>query len=481
MFHLEPLQRSTHMSRRGFALSVITLSLLIAVGVQAESHVRIVRLSYLDGQVQMAHAEQGLDRAILNSPIVEGTRILTGSDGLAEIEFEDQSTLRLSGNSEIKFRQLSMNDAGVKVNDIEVVKGVAFLDVRGKGGDVYRAVADGNTFLVRRDTLARISAGPDQLKLAVSKGDVQLENQPQPVSVKKNQTLTLDPNQPSEFKIAHGAEPMPVDSWNKEREAYTDAYAKNSGYGGPHSGYGLQDLNYYGNYFYASGYGYVWQPYGFANSMVGWDPYCNGAWSFVPGFGYSWASAYPWGWLPYHYGSWAFLGGGVGWAWVPGNYRGAWYSAGFQPTPVVVKAPANWQPAAAPAVSASSAIRPTVLVGKASGSPAYVPGGTIPPNFASVIPGRVVGPTATTHGLVSPNARSNGTASQSAFVPNTSHTYASHNGSSAHVFAPPPPSMAASSGYAMGSSPGLGASSAGTATSGVHSGGSHGSGGGSHH
>src|SRR5271157_5609243 len=369
MFHLEPLQRSTHMSRRGFALSVITLSLLIAVGVQAESHVRIVRLSYLDGQVQMAHAEQGLDRAILNSPIVEGTRILTGSDGLAEIEFEDQSTLRLSGNSEIKFRQLSMNDAGVKVNDIEVVKGVAFLDVRGKGGDVYRAVADGNTFLVRRDTLARISAGPDQLKLAVSKGDVQVENQPQPVSVKKNQTLTLDPNQPSEFKIAHGTEPMPVDSWNKEREAYSDAYAKNSGYGGPHSGYGLQDLNYYGNYFYASGYGYVWQPYGFANSMVGWDPYSNGAWTFAPGLGYSWASAYPWGWLPYHFGSWAYLGGGVGWAWLPGSYPGQWYANNFQSTPVVVKAPAGWQPVSPPSAPASDSPKPTILVGKAAGSP----------------------------------------------------------------------------------------------------------------
>ena len=37
--------------------------------------------------------------------------------------------------------------------------------------------------------------------------------------------------------------------------------------------------------------------------------------------------------------------------------------------------------------------QPTILVGKAAGSPAYIPGGRIPPNFASVIPGRNVGPT----------------------------------------------------------------------------------------
>jgi Family of unknown function (DUF6600)/FecR protein len=456
-----------------FALPVITAFLLVAasLGAQAESHVRIVRLSYLDGHVQMAHGDQGLDRAILNTPIIEGTRILTGSDGLAEIEFEDQSALRLAENSEVKVRQLSMNDAGVKVSEIEVVKGVVFFNVLGKGGDVYRAAADGNTFLVRRDTLARISAGPDQLKLAVLKGDVQLENQPQPVSVKKNETVTLDPNQPSEFKIAHGTEVMPVDSWNKEREAYTDAYARNSGYGGPHSGYGLQDLNYYGDYFYTSGYGYVWQPYGFANSMVGWSPYSNGAWSFVPGFGYAWASAYPWGWLPFHYGSWAFLGGGVGWAWVPGAYRGGWYSAGYQPTPVVVKAPANWQPASAPVVPANSSVKPTVLVGRAGGSPAYVSGGRVPPNFSSVIPGRV----AATNNLALPNVRSNSAANEIGFT-----RPALHHGSSSHVFATPvstESSPALSSGYGMSGSPGPRASGAGTTAGGAHTGSaSHGSG-----
>ena len=51
----------------------------------------------------MAHADQGLDRAILNTPIVQGTRIVTRKDGLAEVEFEDQSALRMAENSEIRF------------------------------------------------------------------------------------------------------------------------------------------------------------------------------------------------------------------------------------------------------------------------------------------------------------------------------------------------------------------------------------------
>ncbi len=80
--------------RKSWCLAAGTLVLLASVAAQATSHVRIVRLSYVDGKVQMERASgQGLERAILNAPIVEGTRILTGSNGLAEVEFEDNSTV----------------------------------------------------------------------------------------------------------------------------------------------------------------------------------------------------------------------------------------------------------------------------------------------------------------------------------------------------------------------------------------------------
>ncbi len=459
--------------RVGFMFQAIAAVILTAaVGAQAGSHVRIVRLSYVDGQVQLEQGDQGLNRAILNTPIVEGTRIVTRGEGLAEVEFEDQSALRLAGNSEVRFRQLSMTETGAKVNEIEVLRGVVFFDVHSKSVDVYRAVADGTTFLVRGDTQTRISAAPDQLQLAVFKGTVQLENELQLVSVKKNETLTLDPSQPSEYKVTHGTESLPVDAWNKEREAYDAAYAHNAGYGGPKTGYGLQDLNYYGEYFYAPGYGYAWQPYGFADSMIGWSPYSNGAWGFVPGFGYSWASAYPWGWLPYHYGSWAFIGGGVGWAWLPGSYGGSWYANNFQSAPVVVKPPAGWQPVTAPPVPAANSPKPTILIGKATGSPAYVPGGRIPPNFSNVIAGRSVGANAN---LALPSARYN-RSNQNVFVPNTGRT-----AQTGHVFAAPHPAVSVSppSGFnVMGRSPtvGGGTRSVGTGSPAASSGG-HASGG----
>ena len=392
----------------------------------AASHVRIVRLSSVEGPVQMDRATgEGLERAILNTPIVEGTRLVTGADGLAEVEFENQSALRLTGDSEVKFSQLLMNDTGAKINQIQITKGLVYLDTASKGDDTYRLVVGNNSFLVRRDSDIRLSATPDQIKLAVFKGDVQLENQSQPVNIQRRETLTLDANNADTRTVAKSVDPDRFDAWNKEREDYSKTYAENEGYGGPNRGYGLQDLNYYGGFFYAPGYGYAWQPFGFANAMQGWDPYGNGAWMFYPGFGYSWASAYPWGWLPFHYGSWAFING-AGWAWLPGSgYGGQWYASNFTTVPKITKAPAGWTAATPPAVTSATTFTPrTVLVGKAGSTSLSIPGGRIPPTFGTLVPGRAVASNAAAHGFVKPSA--NASAKQNVFAarPTAGHVFA---------------------------------------------------------
>ena len=424
------MRRNTLSALSALAILVLVAGALMA---RADSHVRIVRLSSVEGQVQMDRATgEGLEKAILNAPIVEGTRIVTGSDGLAEVEFENQSALRLTEDSEVKFSQLLMNDAGAKINQIEIVKGLVYLDAASKGDDTYRLMVGDSSFLVHRNSEVRLSVTPDQIKLAVLKGDAQLENQSQPVNVGKKETLTLDRTNATSYTVAKDVEPVRFDAWNKEREEYGKAYAANEGYGGPNHAYGMQDLNYYGDFFYAPGYGYAWQPYGFANAMMGWNPYSYGAWMFYPGFGYSFASAYPWGWLPFHYGSWAFING-AGWAWIPGRgYNGQWYGSTFQTVPRITHAPAGWSAPAPPAL-ATNAGAPTVLVGKPGATAATIPGGRIPPNFASVVPGRAVGANAA-NSFAKPNAAS-AAGNHAVFAPHSPAPTAVHSGP--HVFAPP--------------------------------------------
>src|SRR5215469_11340201 len=136
------------MSKR-LALFVIAVLSLAAISAQATSHVRIVRLSYESGSVQMDRAAgQGLERAMLNAPIVEGARIVTGNDGLAEVEFENNSSVRIGEMTEVTFRQLLMNDAGDKVNEVELVRGTLYFDTRSSKGDIYRVIANGQIFVI---------------------------------------------------------------------------------------------------------------------------------------------------------------------------------------------------------------------------------------------------------------------------------------------------------------------------------------------
>lgn len=418
----------------GFALAIL-LCLVVtgSLPVFADSHVRIVRLSSVEGQVQIDRAAgQGMERAILNTPIVEGTRIVTGNDGLAEVEFENQTALRLTDDSEVKFSQLLMNDVGIKTNRMTVEKGIVYLDTA-KGDDAYIINVGDQSVTVGRDSLLRLTANGDQVQVAVFKGEAQFQDGSKPIVVHKKETLTVDLKTAGQPVVAKGIEEVRYDNWNKERQDYTKTYADNQGYGGPNHGYGLQDLNYYGNFFYANGYGNVWQPYGFAGAMTGWSPYSNGAWMFYPGMGYSFASAYPWGWLPFHYGSWAFING-AGWAWVPGRYSNQWASNTYLAVPHVTKAPAGWTAPTPPAAAVSTASAPTVIVGKGGTVPLSIPGGRIPPEFGAVVPGRAVAATSAGHGVVKPNVT---TANHTVFAPQQSAMNTAHHSPSGHVFAEP--------------------------------------------
>jgi len=79
------------------------------------SKVRIVRLSEVKGDVQMDRAiGRGMENAIANLPIVEQTRLQTAA-GAAEVEFEDNSTMRIGPNSIVEFPKLERMPNGSPV------------------------------------------------------------------------------------------------------------------------------------------------------------------------------------------------------------------------------------------------------------------------------------------------------------------------------------------------------------------------------
>jgi hypothetical protein len=290
---------------------------LLALPALADSQARIVRLSDVQGNVQIdKNSGLGFENAFLNLPITQGAELKTSANGRAEIEFEDGSTMRLAPNSTVLFSTLGVNEAGKHASVVNLVDGMAYVNWLGKSGDQFTLNFSRETTVLDHYAHIRVDASAQAADLAVFKGNVAIDSPSGKLSVEKNRTAKFDVANDDKSKIADNIVAAPLDQWDNEAVAYHDQYMAKNNSSSPY-GYGASDLNYYGNYSNVPGYGLMWQPF---FTGVGWDPFMDGAWSWYPGTGYMFTSPYPWGWMPYRYGNWVFVPG-FGWMWQPGAYN----------------------------------------------------------------------------------------------------------------------------------------------------------------
>jgi FecR protein len=346
------------LSRYNMILLAVAACALLALPALADSQARIVRLSDVQGSVQIdKNTGLGFESAFLNLPITQGAQIRTHDRGRAEIEFEDGSTLRLTPNTTVEFSTLGLSDSGKRMSVINLVEGMAYVNWLGKSGDQFSMNFSREKVALDHAAHFRVQTSTQIAKLAVFKGDVDVDGPAGKVTVEKKKAASFDANDNDKYTLAKNVEEAPLDSWDKEASSYHDQYAKNNS--SPY-GYGASDLNYYGSYSNVPGYGMMWQPF---FTGVGWDPFMNGAWSWYPGYGYMFASAYPWGWMPYRYGSWMSVPG-MGWMWQPGGYSNWLTVPRFAGT-----LPANFHPLVAPAAGTVK----TVVVGRLGMTSAMLP------------------------------------------------------------------------------------------------------------
>jgi len=112
----------------------------------AQSHARVVRLSYVSGTVMLKRpgAAQA-EPAVLNTPIQEGFEISTSGDSYAEVEFENGSTARLGKNSKLLFHRLALDADGDKLNGMTFEQGYATFHFLPKHNGSSSAKGDGDT------------------------------------------------------------------------------------------------------------------------------------------------------------------------------------------------------------------------------------------------------------------------------------------------------------------------------------------------
>jgi uncharacterized protein DUF6600 len=225
---------------------------------------------------------------------------------------------------------------------------MAYVNWLAKAGDALSLNFSREKIALDHAAHFRVSTSPDLADLAAFKGEVDVETPSGKVAVEKKKTATFDATDNDKYTLANNIEEAPLDSWDKESIAYHDQSAKNNS--SPY-GYGVADMNYYGSYSNVPGYGMMWQPF---FTGIGWNPFMDGAWSWYPGYGYMFASAYPWGWMPYRYGNWMFVPN-FGWMWQAGGFN-TW---GTVPR-FAGALPVNFHPLVAPATGTIK----TVAVGK---------------------------------------------------------------------------------------------------------------------
>jgi hypothetical protein len=301
------------------------------------SKIRIVRLSEVKGAVKMDRAiGRGFEPAVANMPIVEKSRLRT-DEGVAEVEFEDNSTLRLAPDSVIEFQQLERLATGATTSAVHLLQGMAYVSLVKTRGNAFQLLFGQRTLALEPGSHIRLELNEAQAKLAVLDGTVRVDGSSGPEEIARKKTVTFPLADQSQLTVQKEIASAPYDAWDQTATGYHARTAAYSALSSSPYTYGLNDMMYYGSFMDAGGCGSIWRPY---FTSAAWDPFSNGSWAFYQGTGYSWVSPYPWGWTPYHYGNWSFCPG-TGWGWQPG---GGWNGLSNASSLIASNGPVHFQP-----------------------------------------------------------------------------------------------------------------------------------------
>ena len=126
----------------------------------ANSKVRIVRLSEVKGEVQLDRLTgKGFEGAMANLPVIEGAKLKTGN-GVAEVEFEDNSTIRVAQNSLVEFPRLELLPSGAKASAINVLQGMVYVSLVNTKGNEFSVKFGQQTINLPPDSHIRLQVTP---------------------------------------------------------------------------------------------------------------------------------------------------------------------------------------------------------------------------------------------------------------------------------------------------------------------------------
>jgi FecR protein len=281
---------------QGLFLTAVLLTILALVlpvcgsAQEPGSHARIVRISFVEGTVQ--YNDQA---AIMNSPVIEDSRLATGTDGLVEVEFEDASKIRLASETKIKFAQLARLSTGEAITRVDLDEGEAeFLIPASSAGHFAVNVKGKNLLFTQPGRFRILSTDSAPLEIVVWKGEATVRDLEtgKELSVADHETFALNPADLSEYDLQKSVLADDLDRWSEQRDetlrtnyvastpsytVYNQYYQSGGGYSGGYVPPYVYDVNAFG----CPGFGFgFWQPFGFGspgcfNSGFFFSPFFN--------------------------------------------------------------------------------------------------------------------------------------------------------------------------------------------------------------
>ena len=246
-------------------------------------------------------------RVTLNLPLVSGDRIMGYPDSRIEVELGDGTFVRISGETDVLFPELSQKKTLLKLHEGDLI-------LRVNDAGPVQVDLDQASVKIRKQGLYRIQVDPDgSIRLVVHKGRAEVSSRHGKERVETGQQLLLDARRIGIQALVRDLDDFEL--WSGRRDAVMVS-SRSAGYlGGVHFP-GVESLDQHGYWAHAGTFGHVWVP----DASAGWAPFRFGRWRYLS-TGLTWMSHEPWGWLPYHYGRWIYYQPMGRWAWVPGGFN----------------------------------------------------------------------------------------------------------------------------------------------------------------
>ena len=263
---------------------------------------RFARLGTFEGSVEVQFDAADTWRpAALNLPLTESTRIRTGPAAKVEIEFDDTSVFRMTGEGLAELSDYTRLSGGQRITVVSLDHGLAYFTGEAGAGNAIHLLVPGAQVALRQGSRLRLQASQDWSEIAIIEGATRFTIPSAEMDLHQGQSARVTVPESTHFSLFREIAPIESDRWSEGLDKVESAAPSSR-----------LDLDRAGKWITAGDYGTVWQP----APQAGWAPFREGRWIWYQSVGFVWAGAETWGWKPYHEGRW-LQHPDLGWVWVP--------------------------------------------------------------------------------------------------------------------------------------------------------------------